>query len=67
MSTPHHPKETASKQFLSPAELGPERWKVSKITLRRWRKGGKLKALKIGRQIRFSIEEIERFEREASI
>jgi hypothetical protein len=36
------------------------------MTLRRWRKAGKLKALHIGRQIRFSVSEIARFENEAA-
>lgn len=35
------------------------------MTLRRWRKQGKIKALYIGRQVRFAAVEIERFELEA--
>jgi len=35
------------------------------MTLRRWRKAGKLKASFLGRGVRFSPEEIARFEREA--
>jgi hypothetical protein len=51
--------------FLSTAQL-TARWLCSGMTLRRWRKAGKLKALHIGRQIRFAVSEIERFEAEAS-
>lgn len=50
--------------FLTPAELAAK-WKVTPITLRRYRKAGKLKACFIGRGVRFSPEEIARFEREA--
>jgi excisionase family DNA binding protein len=35
------------------------------MTLRRWRHDNKIRALQIGRQVRFAIAEIERFEREA--
>ncbi len=54
---PAHPKPT----FLSPAELAA-RWKVTPMTLRRWRKAGKLGVHHIGRGIRFSLEAIEKFE-----
>lgn len=50
--------------YLTPAELAT-RWKITTMTLRRWRKGGRLKASYIGRQIRFTMEEVLRFEREA--
>lgn len=51
--------------FLTPAELAAK-WKVTTITLRRWRKAGKLKASFLGRGVRFSPEEIARFERDAA-
>ena len=60
-------KTNPSKQaslFLSPAELS-SRWQVSKMTLHRWRKDNKVRALHIGRQVRFALAEIERFESEA--
>jgi excisionase family DNA binding protein len=38
---------------------------VSKMTLHRWRRDNKIKALHIGRQVRFALSEIERFEAEA--
>jgi excisionase family DNA binding protein len=53
-----------SLSFLTPAELAAK-WKVTTITLRRWRKAGKLHASFIGRGVRFSPEEIARFEHEA--
>lgn len=54
----------SNTSFLTPAELAAK-WKVTPITLRRWRKAGRLKACFIGRGVRFTAEEIERFEREA--
>jgi hypothetical protein len=64
------PKPTAQTAttpavYYSPAQL-TARWQVTGMTLRRWRKAGKLKALHIGRQIRFSVSEIARFENEAA-
>ena len=53
-----------SPSYLTPAELAAK-WKVTPITLRRWRKAGKLKASFLGRGVRFASAEIERFEREA--
>lgn len=35
------------------------------MTLRRWRKAGKIRALHLGRQVRFALSEVERFESEA--
>lgn len=60
MNTHSNPSHT----YLTPAELAA-RWKVTPITLRRWRKAGTLKASYLGRGVRFSLEEIARFEREA--
>ncbi len=53
-----------SPLFLTPAELAT-RWKITPMTLRRWRHAGKLKASFLGRGVRIPISEIERFEREA--
>jgi len=50
--------------FLTPEELGA-RWKVTPMTLRRWRKAGKIKPHLMGRGVRFSLEEIERVEKES--
>ena len=59
-----HADPNTPPSFVSPSELA-SRWKVTSITLRRWRKAGKLKAHHLGRGIRFSMAEVERFEREA--
>jgi excisionase family DNA binding protein len=50
--------------FLTPADLAA-RWKVTPMTLRRWRKAGKIKTSFLGRGVRFALSEVERFEREA--
>lgn len=50
--------------FLTPAELS-RRWMVSKMTLHRWRRDNKIKSLHIGRQVRFALSEVERFEAQA--
>lgn len=50
--------------YLTPADLSI-RWKVTPMTLRRWRKSGKLQASFFGRGVRFAISEVERIEREA--
>ena len=58
-------KETASlSPYLTPAELAT-RWKVTPMTLRRWRKAGKFSVLHMGRGIRIAATEVERLEREA--
>lgn len=56
--------DTQATSFLTPAELAA-RWKVTPITLRRWRKDGKLKASFLGRGVRFAMSEVERIEHEA--
>lgn len=55
-----------SSLFLTPAELSA-RWKVTTMTLRRWRHAGKLKTHHLGRGIRFALAEVERIEREALV
>jgi excisionase family DNA binding protein len=57
-------KYDTTAKFLTPTELSA-RWKVTPMTLRRWRHAGKLPTHHLGRGIRFSIEEVERIEREA--
>jgi len=52
--------------FLTPHELA-ERWSLTTMTIRRWRKAGKLKAMNLGRSVRFTMAEIERFETEAGL
>ena len=53
-----------SPSFLTPTELSA-RWKITPMTLRRWRHAGKLKTHHFGRGIRFAMAEVERIEREA--
>lgn len=50
--------------FLTPAELAA-RWKLTPMTLRRWRHAGKLRTHHLGRGIRFAMAEVERIEKEA--
>lgn len=50
--------------FLTPADLAT-RWKVTPMTLRRWRKAGKIKVSYLGRGVRFPLSEVERVERDA--
>jgi excisionase family DNA binding protein len=64
MAETQTPDSLKSVAFLSPAELS-QRWKVSGMTLRRWRADNRIRALHIGRQIRFAVSEIERFEANA--
>lgn len=64
MNTPIDAQALSS--YLTPAELAAK-WKVTPITLRRWRKLGVLKATYLGRNVRFSPEEIARFERVATV
>lgn len=58
------PNNTATT-FLTAAELAA-RWKLTPMTLRRWRHAKKLKAHHLGRGIRFAMAEIERVEQEAT-
>jgi hypothetical protein len=56
--------DTQLPYYFSPADLSA-RWQVTTVTLRRWRKLGRLKSSYIGRQVRFSRAEVLRFELEA--
>jgi len=64
MNSQEHSAPNNPPAFLTPAELAA-RWKITPMTLRRWRHAGKLKTHHIGRGIRFAMAEIERIEREA--
>lgn len=44
-----------------------QRWAVSTETLKRREKAGKLPCLKLGKSVRYRIEDIERIEREALV
>ena len=50
--------------FFTPVELA-ERWKISTMTLRRWRNEGKFKVVHFGRSVRIELSEVQRVEREA--
>lgn len=39
-----------------------DRWQVSEGTVRRWLKVGDLSAVKVGRQLRFTQDEVTRYE-----
>jgi excisionase family DNA binding protein len=60
----HHTDPQTPPAFLTAAELAA-RWKLTPMTLRRWRHDGKLKTHHLGRGIRFALAEIERIEKEA--
>jgi len=53
-------------QLLTPNQLS-ERWQVHPLTLRRWRHEGRIRALQLGRRVRFTREEVERVEKEATV
>jgi excisionase family DNA binding protein len=59
-----HADINPTSPFLTAAELSA-RWKVTTITLRRWRHAGKLKASFLGHGVRFAMSEVERIEHEA--
>lgn len=59
-------RDTQPPHYLTTADLAA-RWKITTMTMRRWRKSGRLKASFMGRGVRFSMVEIERFEREAEV
>lgn len=56
--------DTSLRPYLTTHDLSA-RWQVTPMTIRRMRKAGLLKAIFIGRGVRFAITEVERFEREA--
>lgn len=58
------PTHEFADSFLTAKQLAA-RWRVSEMTLRRWRSEGKVSATLFGRGVRFSTAEIERFEKEA--
>lgn len=53
-----------SASFFTTKKL-TSRWQVTAMTIRRWRKAGKLKAHHIGGGVRFAVAEVERFERDS--
>ena len=49
-------------KFLTPQQLA-RRWGYCDKTIRRWIKAGELRAMRVQRQFRIPIEEVERVER----
>lgn len=64
MSTPSETAVQNPPAYFTKAALC-DRWKVSAMTLWRWAREGKLHPLRFGRGVRFSIADVEKFEREA--
>jgi hypothetical protein len=58
------PMKQPSKKFVSRRELS-ERWGISPMSLKRMQKSGKLTAYHIGRDCRYSLEQIEAIEQAA--
>lgn len=56
--------DTKAQIFCTTSQLA-ERWHITSMTLRRWRKAGKIQAHHLGRGIRFSLADIERIEAES--
>jgi hypothetical protein len=54
-------------QFMLSRRHLAERWKLSKETLKRREKAGILPFLKLGRDVRYKIEDIERIEAQARV
>lgn len=52
--------------FLTPKKLSA-RWEVTTMTLRRWRRQGKLVAHHIGRGVRFALADVVRLEAEGRV
>jgi excisionase family DNA binding protein len=53
-------------QFYTLQQLA-ERWRLHSVTIHRWLRSGKLKAVRFGRDWRISVAEVERVERESAI
>ncbi len=54
-------------QFMLSRRHLAERWELSKETLKRREKAGILPFLKLGRDVRYKIEDIERIEAQARV
>lgn len=54
-------------QFMLSRRHLAERWELSKETLKRREKAGVLPFLKLGRDVRYKIKDIERIEAEARV
>lgn len=60
------PSDSKPPLFLTPAQLA-QRWHVTPMTLRRWRKAGKIQVHHFGRTVRFSMTDVEKVEAEAKV
>ena len=58
---------TNTNQFMLTRRLLAERWSVSRETLKRREKAGHLPFLKLGRDVRYRMDDIERIEMEARV
>jgi len=56
---PHSDPQTPL--FLTASQLA-QRWCVTPMTLRRWRKAGKIQVHYFGRLVRFSMADVEKIE-----
>jgi excisionase family DNA binding protein len=54
-----------AEKLQTPEQL-MERWQCSKAAIYRWVESGALRPVRIGRLLRFTTEEIERFERDGA-
>ena len=64
--TPPSPSSTKQDCFFTPAELSA-RWKITPMTLRRWRKEGKIVASHFGRGVRFKLSDVLAYEEQARV
>jgi predicted site-specific integrase-resolvase len=58
---------TNTNQFMLTRRLLAERWSVSRETLKRRERAGLLPFLKLGRDVRYRMDDIERIEMEARV
>ncbi len=52
-------------ELITAAELA-KRWQTSKVTLWRLRRAGRIRAVKIGRGLRFRLSDVEKVEQDAT-
>jgi excisionase family DNA binding protein len=62
---PTSPSPSQHRPFWTIHQVAQERWNCCILTVHRLIKAGKLKPHRIGRMVRISQTELERFEREA--
>jgi predicted site-specific integrase-resolvase len=58
---------TNTNQFMLTRRHLAERWSVSRETLKRRERAGLLPFLKLGRDVRYRLDDIERIEKEARV